>query len=83
MAIELLLEQYKHFSSDVKFSRRERLVRCVAKQQAIKSGKALSQKEMQVLSEELFDCETPNVTPNGSPTYLEFKGDYLEKMFGK
>ncbi len=83
MAIELLLEQYKHFSSDVKFSRRERLVRCVAKQQAIKSGKALSQKEMQVLSEELFGCQTPNVTPNGSPTYLEFKGDYLEKMFGK
>lgn len=83
MAIELLLEQYKHFSNEIKFSRRERLVRCVAKQQAIKSGKALSQKEMQVLAEELFDCRTPNVTPNGSPTYLEFKGDYLEKMFGK
>lgn len=83
MAIELLLEQYKHFSSHVKFSRRERLVRCVAKQQAIKSGKALSQKEMLVLVEELFACQTPNITPNGSPTYLEFKGDYLEKMFGK
>jgi len=83
MAIELLLEQYKHFSSEVKFSRRERLVRCVAKQQAIKSGKALAQKEMQVLVEELFSCQTPNVTPNGSPTYLEFKGDYLERMFGK
>jgi DNA mismatch repair protein MutL len=83
MAIELLLEQYKHFSSEVKFSRRERLVRCVAKQQAIKSGKALAQKEMQVLVEELFSCQTPNVTPNGSPTYLEFKGDYLKKMFGK
>ncbi len=83
MAIELLLEQYKHFSPEVKFSKRERLVRSVAKQQAIKSGKALSQKEMLVLAEELFSCETPNVTPNGSPTYLEFKGDYLEKMFGK
>jgi DNA mismatch repair protein MutL len=83
MAIELLLEQYKHFSSEIKFSTRERLVRCVAKQQAIKSGKALSQKEMLALVEELFSCETPNVTPNGSPTYLEFKGDYLEKMFGK
>jgi DNA mismatch repair protein MutL len=83
MAIELLLEQYKHFSSDIKFSRRERLVRCVAKQQAIKSGKALAQKEMQVLVEELFNCETPNITPNGNPTYLEFKGDYLERMFGK
>lgn len=83
MVIELLLEQYKHFSSEVKFSKRERLVRCVAKQQAIKSGKALAQKEMTVLAEELFNCEVPNVTPNGTPTYLEFKGDYLERMFGK
>jgi DNA mismatch repair protein MutL len=83
MAIELLLEQYKHFSSDIKFSRREKLVRCVAKQQAIKAGKPLTQKEMLVLVEELFSCATPNVTPNGHPTYLEFKRDYLEKMFGK
>lgn len=83
MVIELLLEQYKHFTSDIKFSKRERLVRCVAKQQAIKSGKALGQKEMTVLAEELFRCQVPNVTPNGSPTYLEFKGDYLERMFGK
>lgn len=83
MAIELLLEQYKHFSSDIKFSKREKLVRCVAKQQAIKSGKNLAQKEMLVLVEELFGCKTPNVTPSGSPTYLEFKADYLERMFGK
>jgi DNA mismatch repair protein MutL len=83
IAIELLLEQYKHFTSEIKFSKRERLVRCVARQQAIKAGKVLSQKEMLVLTDELFRCETPNVTPNGSPTYLEFKEDYLERMFGK
>ncbi len=83
MVIELLLEQYKHFTYDIKFSKREKLVRCVAKQQAIKSGKALAQKEMTVLTEELFRCEVPNVTPNGNPTYLEFKGDDLERMFGK
>lgn len=83
MVIELLLEQYKHFTSEIKFSKREKLVRCVAKQQAIKSGKSLAQKEMTVLTEELFRCEVSNVTPNGTPTYLEFKGDYLERMFGK
>lgn len=83
MAIELLLEQYKHFSSDIKFGKREKLVRCVAKQQSIKSGRGLTQREMQVLIEELFACKTPNITPNGSPTYLEFKGNYLERMFGK
>lgn len=83
MVIELLLEQYKHFNSDIKFTKREKLVRCVARQQAIKSGKVLGHKEMAVLAEELFRCQVPNVTPNGAPTYLEFKGENLDKMFGK
>ncbi len=82
-SIELLLEQFKHFSSDIKFSRREKLVRCMARQQAIKAGQALTQKEMLALVEELFTCQTSNVTPTGSPTYLEFKEDYLDRMFGK
>ena len=82
-AIELLIEQFKHFSSDVKFSKREKLVRCMARQQAIKAGQALGQKEMSALIEELFRCNTANVTPNGSPTYIEFKEDYLDRMFGR
>jgi DNA mismatch repair protein MutL len=82
-AIELLIEQFKHFSSDIKFSKREKLVRCLARQQAIKAGQSLTQKEMLVLVEELFTCSSPNVTPTGSPTYLEFKEDYLDKMFGR
>ncbi len=80
-SLELLLEQFKHFSSDLKFSKREKLVRCMARQQAIKSGQPLQQKEMMALIEELFTCNTPNVTPTGSPTYIDFKEDYLDKMF--
>ncbi len=83
MAIELLLEQYKHFSSDIKFSKREKLVRCMAKQQAIKSGNSMPQSEMRLLIGNLFECETPNITPGGNPTYMEFKEDYLERMFGR
>ncbi|HNP22435.1 MAG TPA: DNA mismatch repair endonuclease MutL [Panacibacter sp.] len=82
-AIDLLLEQYKHFSSDIKFSRRERLVRCLARQQSIRGGQSLSAKEMNVLLEELFACTASNVTPGGNPTYIEFKQDYLERMFGR
>jgi DNA mismatch repair protein MutL len=82
-AIELLIEQFKHFSSDIKFSKREKLVRCMARQQAIKAGQSLTQKEMLVLVEELFTCNSPNITPTGSPTYLEFKEDYLDRMFGR
>jgi DNA mismatch repair protein MutL len=82
-AIELLIEQFKHFSSDIKFSKREKLVRCMSRQQAIKAGHQLTQKEMLALIEDLFTCGSPNVTPTGSPTYLEFKEDYLYRMFGR
>ncbi|MBV9989295.1 MAG: DNA mismatch repair endonuclease MutL [Chitinophagaceae bacterium] len=82
-AIELLIEQFKHFSSDIKFSKREKLVRCMARQQAIKAGQLLNQKEMMTLLEELFACNTPNTTPTGNPTYMEFKEDYLDRMFGR
>lgn len=82
-AIELLIEQFKHFSSDIKFSKREKLVRCMSRQQAIKAGQSLTQKEMITLVEDLFTCGSPNITPTGSPTYLEFKEDYLDRMFGR
>ena len=82
-AIEKMLEQYKHFSSDLKFSKREKLLRSLALQQSIKAGTSLTEKEMKVLTEELFNCATPNITPNGKPTYLEFKKDELDKMFGR
>jgi len=82
-AIDSLLEQFKHFSSDIKFSKREKLIRSLAWQQSIKPGTSLTEKEMKGLVDDLFKCATPNSTPGGSPTYLEFKKEQLEKMFGK
>jgi DNA mismatch repair protein MutL len=81
--IEKLLEQYKHFSSDLKFSKREKLIRALAKQQAIKPGQQLTEKEMQALVNDLFNCNQVNSSPDGKPTFLEFKLDQLEKMFGR
>ncbi|MFT3979554.1 MAG: DNA mismatch repair endonuclease MutL [Ferruginibacter sp.] len=82
-ALEKMLEQYKHFSSDLKFSRREKLLRSMALQQSIKTGISLSQKEMQVLLDDLFACTLPNSTPNGKPTYMSFKKEELDKLFGR
>jgi DNA mismatch repair protein MutL len=79
--IDLLLEQYKHFNPDMKFSKREKLVRSLAKQQAIKTGIRLTEKEMKSLMNDLFTSEQPNSTPDGNPTYLEFKQEQLERMF--
>jgi len=79
--IDILLEQYKHFSSDVKFSRREKLIRSLARQQAIKTGIRLTEREMRQLVTDLFACEQSNISPDGNPTYLEFRQEQLEKMF--
>lgn len=81
--IEILLEQYKHFSPEVKFSKREKLVRSLARQQSVKTGSRLTEKEMRHLLHDLFDCEQPNISPDGNPSYLEFTKDQLERMFGK
>jgi DNA mismatch repair protein MutL len=81
--IEKLLEQYKHFSPELKFSKREKLIRSLAKQQAIKPGQQLTEKEMQALVSDLFRCKQSNSSPDGKPTYLEFKMEQLEKMFGR
>jgi DNA mismatch repair protein MutL len=80
--IDSLLEQYKHFSNELKFSKREKLVRSLAWQESIKPGISLTEKEMKALVEDLFKCTTPNSSPNGNPTYLDFRKEQLEKMFG-
>jgi DNA mismatch repair protein MutL len=83
MILEKILEQYKFFSSEIKLSKREMLLRTVAWQQAVKVGVSLSEKEMQNLINDLFQCQQPNASPSGKSTYLEFKRDQLDKMFGR
>jgi len=38
---------------------------------------------MKSLIEDLFNCVQPNVSASGNPTYIEFKKDYLEKLFNR
>jgi len=81
--IEKIIEQYKHFNSDLKLSKREMLLRTIAWQQSIKTGTSLTAKEMDQLVTDLFQCRQPNISPTGKPTYLDFKKEQLEKMFGR
>jgi DNA mismatch repair protein MutL len=82
-AIENLLEQYKHFSMELKYTQREKLMRTLALQQAIKSNTPLTQPEMQQLIQNLFNCQTPNATPNGKPTYAAYNLQQLSSLFGR
>ena len=81
--VDILIEQYKHFNSDAKFTKREKLVRSLARQQAVKSGTRLTEREMRHLVRDLFNCEQPNIAPDGSPTFVDFKKEELERMFGR
>ncbi len=82
-AIDLLLEQYKFFNSELKLSQRERLIRSVAKQRAIKTGTRLTGREVKQLLQDLFASSQPNAAPDGAPTYFHFSQDQLDKMFGR
>lgn len=80
-AIEHILEHYKNFNAEVKFSRREKLIRTLAWQQSIKAGRSLSDRELRSLVEQLFLCSIPNTTPGGKPTYVEYNLDQLQRTF--
>ena len=82
-SLEKILEQYKHFNMEMSFSKREKLLRSMAWQQAIKAGTYLSEKEMERLVQDLFNCKISNTTPNGKPVFLEFKKGEMDKMFGR
>ncbi len=81
--IENLLEHCKHAGGEKITSLHEKMIRSLAWQQAIKAGTPLSETEMRSLTESLFRCMQPNTAPNGRPVFVEFKKDYLEKLFGR
>lgn len=81
--VENLLEQFKHFSNELKFSKREKLVRSLCWQQSVKPGTILNDEEMKNLAADLFSCAQPNTTASGNPTFIEFKKEYLDQLFRK
>jgi DNA mismatch repair protein MutL len=50
---------------------------------AIKSGDKLSQEEMHVLIEQLFETQMPYVCPHGRPIVIKLAIDELDRRFGR
>ena len=55
----------------------------MARNMSIKSGKKLTQEEMNNLIDELFACKMPYSTPNGKPTISTISTDELDRRFRK
>jgi len=81
--LEQLLEQVRQHSATLTIDRRENILRTLARLHAAPSAGPLSVAQMQHLIDALFACETPRFTPWGNPTYLAFRLDELQKMFGR
>jgi len=81
--LEGLIENYKQNLMELKSDKKENLARSMARNRAIKSGKNLTQEEMNNLIDELFACKMPYSTPNCKPTITTFSSEDLDKRFKK
>lgn len=78
---ESLLEQFKHFKSELSLDKRENLARSLAKKSAIKRGSSLNKQEMENLVGQLFSCQNPNYSPTGNKTFIKLDLSKIDSFF--
>ena len=76
-----VLADYKGQTLQRFCNRDQCLARAMARQMAVKSGKALSLEEMQRLMADLFSCQAPDVSPDGKKTMVILSETHLANMF--
>lgn len=81
--IEELLEQCKADITDLRMQKHAVIAKSFARSNAVAAGKKLSQKEIKLLIDELFGCNTPYVSPQGNLTCVTFSLEDLAKQFQK
>jgi DNA mismatch repair protein MutL len=78
---EGLLEQFKHFKSELKLDTTETLARSLAKRSCMKIGHPLTLPEMNALIGQLFSCENSRYTPSGKATMVLLDLDKVSQLF--
>jgi DNA mismatch repair protein MutL len=81
--LELLLEGFKNNQSVLKLDKRDSLARSLARNAAIKGGTKMSLEEMNLLIDQLFACQMPNVALNGKLIISTFTLNELAERFEK
>jgi len=81
--LEQLLEGFKNNLAILKLDKRDNLARSLARNAATKSGVKLSLEEMNLLIDQLFACQMPNVALNGKPVISTFTLNELLERFEK
>ncbi len=78
---EGLIEQFKQNKSSFNIPLEDNLARSLAKRTAIRQGKHLSEKEAESLFDQLFACDQPNFTVDGTPTFVVLSLDKIASFF--
>jgi DNA mismatch repair protein MutL len=81
--LEQLLEGFKNNLSILKLDKRDNLARSLARNAATKIGVRLSSEEMNLLIDQLFACQMPNIALNGKPIISTFTLAELAERFEK
>ncbi|MGZ3944576.1 MAG: DNA mismatch repair endonuclease MutL [Mucilaginibacter sp.] len=81
--LEHLLEGFKNNLSILKLDKRDNLARSLARNAATKIGVKLSSEEMNLLIDQLFACQMPNIALNGKPIISTFTLAELAERFEK
>ncbi len=79
--LERLLEGFKNNLAILKLDKRDNLARSLARNAAIKTGTNLSLEEMNLLIDQLFACQMPNLALNGKPIISTFTLNELSERF--
>jgi len=81
--LEQLLEGFKNNQSGLKLDKRDGLARSLARNAATKTGVKMSLEEMNILIDQLFACQMPNVALNGKQVITTFTLNELLERFEK
>ncbi len=81
--LEQLLEGFKNNQSVLKLDKRDSLARSLARNAAIKAGTRMSLEEMNLLIDQLFACQMPNLALNGKLIITTFTLNELLERFDK
>ncbi len=79
--LEEIVEQIKSEVPQENFSQLDVIIKSMAKNLAIKTGKILSSKEQEEIIDKLFSCKEPNYSPYGKLIVANFSYDELENKF--
>ncbi len=81
--LEQLIEGFKNNEAALKLDKRDSLARSLARNAATKTGVRMSLEEMNLLVDQLFACQMPNVALNGKLIITTFTINELLERFDK